>query len=409
MAVLFHIGALFIFELYNFEVHRSDNKTLLLITVAVFTATGMLGLLSYLDPQNKLGRVVLAAHLPVTIVFLYSWRKLYFLMSKQTVPPNNLLIIGNSSLDDEIQQYLNKMPFNHYKVVDKIHNYKENPGKIEINGMLGGNGIYDMVKEKNVHTIVISDNLAPSPLLRSDLLSLKFAGVSIYNAPVFYKKLTGKIPMYHVKDSWFLFHNSEGLFGGMYKKNLKRTIDIFVAGALLILSAPLAFMCYLAIKLTSKGPMLFKQERLGENQKPFTLMKFRTMVADAEKECGPVWSSECDPRVTKVGRVLRRTRLDEIPQLINVLKGDMSFVGPRPIRKFFEDRYSVNVPFYDLRHTVKPGVTGWAQVKDFDPRAETGPLERLQYDLFYIQNQSLLFDLYIFLKTIQTIIFRPGQ
>jgi lipopolysaccharide/colanic/teichoic acid biosynthesis glycosyltransferase len=155
--------------------------------------------------------------------------------------------------------------------------------------------------------------------------------------------------------------------------------------------------------------VLFKQERLGENLKPFTLMKFRTMVVDAEKECGPVWSSECDPRVTKVGKVLRKTRLDEIPQLINVLKGDMSFVGPRPIRKHFADMLAEKIPYYRMRFLVKPGVTGWAQVKHDYAGSEEGQAEKLEYDLFYIQNQSLLFDLYIFLKTIQTIIFRPGQ
>jgi exopolysaccharide biosynthesis polyprenyl glycosylphosphotransferase len=409
IAALLHLGALYIFELYNLEVKRSDNKLLLLIIMSVLSAAGMLAIFSYLDPGNKLGRVILAIHLPVTVVFLYLWRKLFYGLSKQTVPANNLLMIGNSPLDDEIQQHLNKMAVKHYKIVGKVYNYKENPGEIEINGILGGNGIYDIVKEKNVHTIVTSDNLAPSPLLRSQLLSLKFTGISIYNAPVFYKKLTGKIPMYHVKDSWFLFHNSEGLFGGMYKKNLKRTIDIFVAGTMLILSTPLAFLCCALLKLASKGPILFKQERLGENQKPFTLMKFRTMVVDAEKECGPVWSSERDPRVTKVGRVLRLTRLDEIPQLINVLKGDMSFVGPRPIRKHFADMLAEKIPYYRMRFLVKPGITGWAQVKLDYAGSEEGQTEKLEYDLFYIQNQSLLFDLYIFLKTIQTIIFRPGQ
>jgi exopolysaccharide biosynthesis polyprenyl glycosylphosphotransferase len=409
MAVLLHLGALYIFELYNLEMKRSDNKILLLITVAVFAATGMLGLLSYLDPQNKLGRVVLAAHLPITVLLLFSWRKLFFRLYQQTLPPNNVLMIGSSDLDDEIQVYLNKIPFQHYKVAAKIYDYKENPGKIEINGSQSSNGISDIVQGKNIHTIVTSDNLAPSPLLRSELLNLKFAGVSIYNAPVFYKKLTGKVPMYHVKDSWFLFHNSESLFGGMYKKNLKRAIDIFFAGMLLILSAPFAFICCIAVKLTSRGPVLFRQERLGENQKSFTLMKFRTMVDDAERECGPVWSSKCDPRVTKVGRVLRKTRLDEIPQLINVFKGEMSFVGPRPIRKHFAGMLAEKIPYYRMRFLLKPGITGWAQVKHDYADSEEGQAEKLEYDLFYIQNQSLLFDLYIFLKTIQTIIFRPGQ
>ena len=138
-------------------------------------------------------------------------------------------------------------------------------------------------------------------------------------------------------------------------------------------------------------------------------MKFRTMINNAEAKTGPVWVKSNDSRVTRIGKILRKTRLDEIPQLINVLKGDMSMVGPRPIRKVFEDQFAKDTPYYFLRHSVKPGVTGWAQTRHNNPRAEDGPIERLQYDLFYIQEASLFLDLLIILKTIQTVLFRPSQ
>ncbi|RJQ69913.1 MAG: sugar transferase, partial [Desulfobacteraceae bacterium] len=163
-----------------------------------------------------------------------------------------------------------------------------------------------------------------------------------------------------------------------------------------------------AIKLDSKGPVFFQQERLGRHGRPFVLFKLRTMVNDAEKKTGPKWASADDSRITGVGRILRRARLDELPQLFNILKGEMSFVGPRPIRKCFEDEFAKKIPFYHLRHHVTPGATGWAQIQDFDPRTESGPQERLQYDLYYIQHQSLWLDMQIILKTFGTILFRKG-
>ncbi|NCO67356.1 MAG: hypothetical protein COY75_10055 [Nitrospirae bacterium CG_4_10_14_0_8_um_filter_41_23] len=154
---------------------------------------------------------------------------------------------------------------------------------------------------------------------------------------------------------------------------------------------------------------MFKQERLGQNEQPFTLMKFRTMIDNAEKTTGPKWASEDDSRITKVGKILRKARLDELPQFFNVLKGEMSFVGPRPIRKHFADMLAKEIPYYRLRFTVKPGLTGWAQVKGDYAGSKEGQKEKLEYDLYYIQNQSILFDLFIILKTVQTVLFRRGQ
>ena len=185
-------------------------------------------------------------------------------------------------------------------------------------------------------------------------------------------------------------------------------MDIVLSVIFLVLTLPISLVCSLAIKLTSSGPVLFRQVRLGIDEKPYEVIKFRTMIEDAERETGPIWSNKNDPRTTKVGAILRKTRLDEIPQLFNVLKGDMSFVGPRPIRKHFADVLAEKRPFYRLRFLVKPGLTGWAQVKLGYADSEVGQMEKLQYDLFYIQNQSVIFDIHIMFKTCQTVLFRPG-
>ena len=408
-AVLLHIMSFYVFELYDLEVRKSAAKMLLLIVFSVVVATGMLAILSYLVPQNKLGRIILATHVPLTVVLILVWRRLFFAFFQEGKAINNLLVIGNSPLNQEILAAVENSPVKHYNLAGTIYDYRENPGAIYINGRMGNRTICDMVKEKDIRTIVVSQKLKGSPTLRSELLNMKFAGVSIYDAPVFYRKLTGKIPVFYVKDASFLFRNQDEVFHPSYWRNMKRIMDISVAVLGLILSAPLFLLAASGIKLTSRGPVFFKQDRLGANEKPYTLLKFRTMLDDAEKETGPTWSSKSDPRITKVGRILRKSRIDEIPQLFNVLRGDMSFVGPRPIRKHFADILAKDIPFYRLRFSVKPGITGWAQVKHDYAGSEEGQMEKLQYDLFYIQNQSLFFDMFIILKTIQTVLFRPGE
>jgi exopolysaccharide biosynthesis polyprenyl glycosylphosphotransferase len=189
----------------------------------------------------------------------------------------------------------------------------------------------------------------------------------------------------------------------------KILIDKLLAFSGLFLSAPIMLLCGLAIRISSRGPVFFKQERLGMNEKPFVLIKFRSMIDNAEKETGPKWAGEDDPRITPVGKFLRKTRLDELPQLFNVLRGEMSVVGPRPIRKHFADILAQEIPNYRLRFAVKPGITGWAQVCGDYAGSHEGQRDKFQYDLYYIQNQSVLFDCLILLKTVKTVILQKGQ
>jgi len=188
----------------------------------------------------------------------------------------------------------------------------------------------------------------------------------------------------------------------------KRSIGMILAGAALLLAAPVMMLVALAVKIDSPGPVFFVQERLGEDGKSFLLFKFRSMCTDAEKD-GPVWATEDDDRVTRVGNFIRKTRLDEIPQLINIFKGDMSFVGPRPERKYFIDQLKKEIPFYDQRFSVKPGVTGWAQVRFPYGASVEDAKEKLQYELYYIKYLSPVFDLLIILETIKVVLFGRGS
>jgi exopolysaccharide biosynthesis polyprenyl glycosylphosphotransferase len=194
-----------------------------------------------------------------------------------------------------------------------------------------------------------------------------------------------------------------------WEKKIKRLMDIIISLVILLLSSPILIITAIAIKVESRGPIFYKQERSGLNGKVFKIIKFRSMIRDAEKKSGPVWSQKNDPRITKVGAFIRRVRIDEIPQMINVLKGDMSLVGPRPERPYFVEKLSQEIPLYKRRLKVRPGITGWAQVKHKYDETVEDVKTKLRYDLFYIENMSLRNDLKILFRTIFVVLFGKGH
>jgi exopolysaccharide biosynthesis polyprenyl glycosylphosphotransferase len=214
-----------------------------------------------------------------------------------------------------------------------------------------------------------------------------------------YEIISEKIPISFVSQTWFL-ENLKEREKGFYDK-AKRLIDIVLSSIILLLTLPLWPFIILAVKLDDKGPIFYSQERIGKDGKPFLLTKFRSMKEGAENETGPIWAEREDPRITKIGKFLRRTHLDEIPQMLNILKGDISLVGPRPERPEFVSQLEKEVPHYRLRYIIKPGFTGWAQIKFRYGRSITDSFEKFQYDLYYLKNRSLILDLRILLKTFQ--------
>lgn len=238
-----------------------------------------------------------------------------------------------------------------------------------------------------------------------EILRCRMHGLAVIDAPAFYENITRKMFIENLTPSSFIF--STGFHLSAFRRGLKRVLDITGAIAGLIIALPLTPFIILAVKLDSPGPVLFTQTRTGLGGKPFSIIKFRTMCADAEKN-GAVWAVQKDPRITRTGAFLRKTRLDEIPQLINVLRGDMSLVGPRPERPEFISELEKAIPFYSERHCVKPGVTGWAQVRYRYGSSIEDALEKLRYDLYYIKNQSVMLDLEIVLKTIGVIFSGSG-
>lgn len=253
--------------------------------------------------------------------------------------------------------------------------------------------------------VALEDRRAHLPL--DELLNLRFRGVAVEDTPSIYEKVTGKIHIQHLRPSWFVFGDSRPRT--WFFMAVKRTCDIVAASIGLLLTAPLFLIIPILIRLESRGPVYYTQTRVGANNRNFHLLKFRTMVVDAEKGSGPQLATQRDPRVTRLGRFLRRSRLDEIPQFLNILIGDMSFVGPRPERPEFVEQLEQTIPYYRLRHCIKPGLTGWAQVNHTYCSTHEEMVEKLQHDLYYIKNISFMMDFMIVLKTIKTVLYARGS
>ena len=223
----------------------------------------------------------------------------------------------------------------------------------------------------------------------------------------FYEHVVKRLPLSQITDEWLLETEGFNLNTRGSLRRLKRAFDVCVSIAIFLITAPIMLLTAIAIRLESKGPVIYKQDRVGLFEKEFTVYKFRSMRTDAEKN-GAVWAKEHDDRITRVGRFIRKVRIDELPQLWNVLKGDMSFIGPRPERMTFVKKLKEDIPYYSLRHTVKPGLTGWAQVCYPYGASEEDSRHKLEYDLYYIKNMSILLDITIVLKTIGVVLFPKG-
>jgi len=234
-----------------------------------------------------------------------------------------------------------------------------------------------------------------------ELVSLRVRGLRVDDAPTALSALTGRISLHAVKPSWFLF--SDGFHRSKWNEVLKRALDLAVSIIGLVIATPLMILVAIAIRLESKGAVIYRQTRVGRMDKCFELLKFRSMCVDAEEANGAQWASLNDPRVTRIGGFLRKYRLDELPQFWNVIRADMSFVGPRPERPCFVEELRERVPYYDERHSVRPGLTGWAQVQYTYGSSVEDAYHKLEYDLFYLKNMSLTFDLAIILKTIRIV------
>jgi sugar transferase (PEP-CTERM system associated) len=371
------------------------------------TSLILAGLYFWLD-DLMVGRGVFMLAAVFVIVFVFGWRIGFDWASLRVGSRDRLLLVGTSDAAVKLARELYERRELGVEIVGFIDPDPERVGAPVINpGVIGT--IEDnprIVRDRQVDEVVVSLSDARGKLPMDTLLDMKLEGVSFEHLASVYEKYTGKIAVENLRPSWLIF--SPGFKKGRFLRVAKRALDVSVAGTGLLLAAPLIVLVAIAVKWTSPGPALYRQERVGLRGRTFRVIKFRSMRQDAEKNTGAVWATKGDSRVTPIGGFLRRTRLDEVPQLWNVLKGDMSFVGPRPERPEFVASLTQDNPFYGQRHTVRPGLTGWAQIRYTYGASIEDALEKLQYDLFYIKHMAVMFDLFILFSTIKTVVLRRG-
>lgn len=264
----------------------------------------------------------------------------------------------------------------------------------------------ELVRRLRVDSVAVALADSRGTLPVRELLAIRLAGVAIEESQALFERVTGKIPIGAMRPSYLIFN--KGFATDPAADFGKRLLDIFLALLVFTFTWPMMILTAIAVRMDSPGPVLFRQERSGHHGRPFTLLKFRSMTADAEAKSGPVWAQKGDPRITRVGQFIRKTRLDELPQVFNVLLGDMSMVGPRPERPHFVETLAKEIPYFNQRHVVKPGLTGWAQINYPYGNTVEDSKNKLQFDLFYIKHQSFLFDLSILFSTIKTVVLRRG-
>ncbi|MEK8024382.1 MAG: hypothetical protein RLY78_3296 [Pseudomonadota bacterium] len=253
--------------------------------------------------------------------------------------------------------------------------------------------------------VALTERRSGSMPLR-ELLDCKLSGIRVFDITTYFERMLGQIRVDFVNAGWLIF--GDGFNQGFYRTLVKRIFDIVCSSALILLALPVMLVTTVLIKLESKGPIFYRQERVGANSQVFKVTKFRSMRTDAEKDGKPQWATKNDSRVTRVGNFIRKTRIDELPQLFNVLAGDMSLVGPRPERPFFVEQLTNEIPYYAVRHSIKPGVTGWAQVRYQYGSTVEDSQEKLQYDLYYVKNHSLFLDFVVLFETVGVVLTGKG-
>ena len=408
IAAIFQLS-LHLNDIYGSRRSRSSKEYVLQLCQALFMATVVLCVLYFVAPDVMIGRSVFGISLVLSCIFLVVWHSILRIYRDRRVPHTNLLVLGTGTLAREAVREILRHPELGIRVVGFVGDNPKLVGQSIVNPSVVGvfEDLPKLVENHKVDRIVVGLQDRRGKLPIKELLEYKTRGIAIEDATTFYERVAGKIPIENLKPSWMVFNQGFAVSKRMLFQ--KRVLSVAISSVLLLVLSPVILLLMILIKLDSKGPIFYRQERVGQDGKTFWLVKFRSMREDAEAETGPVWSAEGDSRVTRMGKIMRRTRVDELPQFFNVLRGDMSLVGPRPERPHFVQQLAESIPFYPLRHVVKPGITGWAQINYGYANTLDHTVEKLQYDLFYIKNMSWVLDALIILETIKTVLVKKGS
>lgn len=400
-------------DLYDLQVADSYSELGIRLMQALGAASILLAGVYLVFPEAIIGQGVFLVSTAIAILLIVLWRFGYKIILTYGLFNENIILLGTGDLSEKIISEIEEKKDCGYSIEMVVpEKGSDQPIKSyskEINSSdceLSYKNLCQLAKKSNIKKIVVAIQQRRGAFPLNELLECRVEGFNIIEGNTFYEMLTGKLIVDQINPAWLIF--SAGFKKSLRKRTMKRVVDILLSLTLLLLLLPLNIVVAICIKLESKGPVIFSQDRVGEKRKIYTMHKFRSMVQDAEKKSGPVWASEEDDRITRVGRIIRKLRIDEIPQLWNVLKGEMSFVGPRPERDHFVKQLEENIPYFGERFTVKPGLTGWAQVSYGYGASIEDAKEKLNYDLFYTKNFSILMDLMIVMKTVKIVLFGKG-
>ncbi len=404
------ILALYFNGLYDLGERQSRRQAWIKGARALLIAGSVLLVIYYATyPLLTIGRGTFVLSLTISAILLLLWRRLLTWFLTSVAFSGRIIIVGADHSAVELARQVLARKHLGYQILGFLDDDPNLQGKRLLNPRVIGttSHVWELARANRATSIVVAGLEKRGRIDMHGLLKCKNYGIPVMEGSSFIEQLTGRIPLDTLRISWLVF--SEGLVVSPMTKTMKRATDLFVSIVLLALLAPLMLVVALLIKLDSRGPVLYRQERIGFRGRRFMLRKFRSMTTDAEASGEAQWAQKHDPRVTRIGRLLRKTRIDELPQLWNVLVGEMSLIGPRPEREVFVRQLRQLTPFYDQRHMVRPGITGWAQV--MAPYASTveQSLEKLEFDLFYLKNLSFLLDMTIVVSTIRTLILAKGS
>jgi len=399
-------------DLYDLKVTDTFRELGIRLLQALGTAAIILAVIYLVFPKTIVGSGIFAVSIVFVIILIVSWRFLYALMLNHGLFNQKIILLGSGSLAQNIFNEIKNRKDSGYTIAVNVQDASEDLDfscqqiQTETICKKDYDGLCELADQLEIKKIVVAIKERRGALPLKELVKCRVKGIDVIEGTSFYEMLAGKLIVDQINPAWIIF--SDGFYKSRTRRFIKRSIDLIMSLSMLILFSPLIIVTAILIKIDSAGPVIFSQERVGKNKKPYMVYKFRSMVEDAEKLSGPVWASDNDKRVTRVGSVIRKWRIDELPQLWNVVKGDMSFVGPRPEREFFVKKLEEIIPYYRERFSVKPGISGWAQVCYGYGASVDDAVEKVNYDLFYIKNMSGFMDLMIILRTIKIVLFGKG-
>ena len=395
---------LFFYILDAYSVGNEDFKE----TIGRVLVACLLGIISsatasYAFQHWRFDRETVAMLFALSLCFSLGWRWIYRLNAEKLTHPLRILLVGVDRAGKVRQLLAEGLP--KAEIIGYVGERDQGP---DAGPCLGAPFMaLDIAKEKQATMILLLPAAPIDDDIARDLLEAKLRGSMVVDIRSFYEHVVQRLPLSQINDEWLLQTEGFSLNTRGSLRRLKRALDVLISLLLLIPATPIMLITAIIVRLESPGPVIYKQDRVGLFEKEFTVYKFRSMRADAEKN-GAVWASAHDARVTKFGKFIRKVRIDELPQIWNILKGDMSFIGPRPERMAFVTKLKETIPYYSLRHTVKPGLTGWAQVCYPYGASEDDARRKLEYDLYYIKNMSILLDINIVFKTVGVVLFPKG-